>query len=117
MANVTWVTSFLIWDGEICRKIKTMQLAELLKSPGARVIDVRTPGEYAGGHVAGSTNIPLNEVPNRVAELRNSSGPIVLCCASGNRSGQACLILETAGFTNLINVSGGMLAWQERIQP
>jgi rhodanese-related sulfurtransferase len=41
--------------------------------------------------------------------------PIYVYCRSGNRSGQACLILETAGFTNTINVAGGMLAWQERI--
>lgn len=80
-----------------------MQLAELLKSPGAKVIDVRTPGEFAGGHVAGSTNIPLNEIPNRVAELRNLSGPIVLCCASGNRSGQATAFLRAQGIEEIYN--------------
>lgn len=58
------------------------------------IIDVRTPGEFEGGHVAGSINIPLNEIAERLDEIRAMEQPIVLCCASGMRSGQA------AGFLN-----------------
>ncbi|OYZ47559.1 MAG: hypothetical protein B7Y15_13965 [Bacteroidetes bacterium 24-39-8] len=47
-----------------------------------------------------------------IEDLKNQE--VFVYCRSGNRSGQACLILETMGFTNLINVSGGMLAWQDR---
>ncbi len=61
------------------------------------VVDVRTPEEFMGGNVAGSKNIPLNEVPHRVEEFKAMSTPIVLCCASGNRSGQATNYLQAQG--------------------
>ncbi len=60
------------------------------------IIDVRTPGEFQGGHVAGSINIPLQELPSRLEEIR-SLQPLVLCCASGARSGQAALFLQKMG--------------------
>lgn len=50
-----------------------------------------------GGHVAGSINIPLNEVPYRVDEIKGMAQPITLCCASGNRSGQATAYLRAQG--------------------
>jgi phage shock protein E len=61
------------------------------------IIDVRTPQEFAAGHVEGSINIPLQELPQRIEEIRALSSPIVLCCASGNRSARAKLILENFG--------------------
>lgn len=61
------------------------------------IIDVRSRGEFAGGHVAGSINIPLQEISERVEELRAMQQPIVLCCASGNRSGQATHYLKSCG--------------------
>ena len=53
------------------------------------IVDVRTYGEFSGGNVAGSINIPLNEIPARIEELKAMKAPLVLCCASGMRSGQA----------------------------
>ena len=73
-----------------------MNTSELLKLPETVVVDVRTPGEYMGGHVAGSINIPLNEVPARVDEFKEM-GKVVLCCASGGRSGQATMYLQQYG--------------------
>ena len=61
------------------------------------IIDVRSPGEFIGGQVAGSLNIPLQEVPQRLEEIRNMSQPLILCCASGNRSGQAVHFLQSHG--------------------
>jgi rhodanese-related sulfurtransferase len=61
------------------------------------IVDVRSRDEFAGGHVAGSINIPLNEVPGRVAEIKNLPQPILLCCMSGNRSGLATAMLQQAG--------------------
>jgi phage shock protein E len=61
------------------------------------IIDVRTPGEFMGGHVAGSINIPLQEIPDRLDEIKAMKGEIVLCCASGNRSGQATAYLKSQG--------------------
>jgi len=64
---------------------------------GAVIIDVRTPGEFQGGHVVGSKNIPLQEVGSKVKKLKKLNKPIVLCCASGSRSGHAVSILKPLG--------------------
>jgi phage shock protein E len=61
------------------------------------IVDVRTPSEFMGGHVAGSINIPLQEIQQRVEEITKMAQPIVLCCASGNRSGQATVYLKSLG--------------------
>jgi len=61
------------------------------------VIDVRTPGEFMGGNVVGSINIPLNEIQQRMEEIRSLNQPIILCCASGNRSGFAAAFLKNFG--------------------
>lgn len=58
------------------------------------IIDVRTPQEFVGGNVAGSINIPLQEIAERVEEIKNLPQSIVLCCASGMRSGQAVAFLQ-----------------------
>jgi rhodanese-related sulfurtransferase len=63
----------------------------------ASVIDVRTPAEYMSGHVTGSKNIPLQVIGNHLDELRSLPQPLILCCASGNRSGQATSFLRSQG--------------------
>ncbi|MFM2156179.1 MAG: hypothetical protein RL516_928 [Bacteroidota bacterium] len=68
-----------------------------MKNQKMTIIDVRTPGEFMGGHVAGSINIPLQEIQNRANEIKALSQPIVLCCASGMRSGQATVYLKSLG--------------------
>ena len=73
-----------------------------LKAAGAKVVDVRTPAEFAQGHIEGSVNIPLDQVQARVGEL-DPQAPIILCCASGGRSGMAKGILDRAGFTQAHN--------------
>ena len=70
-----------------------MNLQELINSAKVNIVDVRSPLEFQGGNVSGSINIPLNEVVEKVEDLRNMQ-PLVLCCASGGRSGQACDYLE-----------------------
>jgi phage shock protein E len=72
------------------------KVAELLKSKDAIVVDVRTPAEYMGGHVVGSINIPLNELPMRMDEIKKMKN-IVLCCASGARSQNATSFLQQNG--------------------
>lgn len=64
---------------------------------GKTIIDVRTPAEFQGGHVAGSINIPLQEVQSRLEEIKAMKQPIILCCASGARSGSAAAFLKNAG--------------------
>ena len=74
----------------------------------ATIIDVRTPGEFMMGNVEGSINIPLDEVSSRVEEFKNIEGNVVLCCASGGRSGQATMFLQQNGLSNVYNGGG----WQ-----
>ncbi len=69
---------------------------------GAFLVDVRTPGEFAGGYVKGSVNIPLSTIPTQLATFKNKKN-IIVFCFSGGRSSQAKLILEQNGFTNVIN--------------
>jgi phage shock protein E len=61
------------------------------------VIDVRTPIEFMGGNVAGSINIPLQEITERMDEIKSLPEPVVLCCASGIRSQQAATFLQSQG--------------------
>ena len=61
------------------------------------IVDVRTQGEFMNGHVSGSINIPLQEIQLRIEEIKLLPQPIILCCASGNRSGQANIILRGYG--------------------
>jgi len=70
-----------------------------LVAEGAIIIDVRSPGEYQGGHIKGSLNIPVDKIKNQVAELKNKNKPIITCCRSGARSGMAKDILSNAGIT------------------
>jgi len=61
------------------------------------IIDVRTPAEFSRGHVPGSINIPLQDLPVRMEEIKTFAQPILLCCASGNRSAQATAFLLKNG--------------------
>jgi phage shock protein E len=79
------------------------------------IIDVRSPGEFSGGHVTGSSNIPLQEVPARLEDFRAMAKPLILCCASGNRSGQATQFLQSNGID--CENGGSWLAVQARMNP
>lgn len=74
-----------------------MTIQEAIKNNQATIVDVRSPEEFMGGNVAGSINIPLQDIPNKVADLKAMQTPLVLCCASGNRSGQAQRYLSEMG--------------------
>lgn len=73
-----------------------MTIQELIQQ-GAKIIDVRTAEEFKGGNVPNSINIPLNEVPQRIDDFEDIDDPIILCCLSGGRSGQATGFLQAQG--------------------
>ena len=77
-----------------------------------QVVDVRNPHEVAAGTLEGMVNIPLDQLPARLGEL-DADRRVVLLCRSGNRSGKAAEYLVAAGFTDVINLEGGMLAYAE----
>jgi rhodanese-related sulfurtransferase len=87
--------------------IKKTDYAQLM-ADGAIILDVRSNGEFATGHIEGSINIPVNKLTDNLHKLKAKNTPIITCCASGMRSASAKGILETNGYVNVHN--GG--AWQ-----
>lgn len=85
----------------------------LLKE-GAVILDVRSRGEYKGGHIKGSLNIPVDELTSNLNRIPDKNKPIIACCASGGRSGSACGILKSHGYTNVIN-GGGWSSLQHKL--
>lgn len=77
-------------------KKKEEKMMEMLQR-GAIVVDVRSPGEFASGHLEGSINIPLQSIGNKANELKKKNKPVILCCASGMRSGSATSLLKAQG--------------------
>ena len=79
------------------------------------ILDVREQDEREEYAVDNSLFIPLGELPERVGELEQfRDHELIVYCRSGNRSGQACMFLELSGFTNVVNLTGGLLAWVKR---
>lgn len=84
--------------------------ARQLVHAGARLVDVRTPGEFAAGHIAGAVNIPLQQLDSRLAELQPRDVAVVVYCRSGHRSGNAARLLKSAGFPAVHDL-GPMSRW------
>lgn len=85
------------------------RLPQLLRE-GAMIIDVRSPAEYATGHNPVSQNIPLDQLPARLKDIPKDK-PLILCCASGTRSGMAALLLKKNGYLQVTNAG----AWSNTI--
>jgi len=84
-------------------------MKDLINDKNATLVDVRSVGEFSMGSVVGSMNIPMEEVPSRMEEFRNMSKPLILFCATGNRSGQVQRFLQSNGIDNTHNGGG----WRE----
>ena len=82
------------------------------------ILDVRTPEEFAQGHVPGAKNIPHDQLANRIAEIvSDKNKEIVLYCRSGRRAGMAADTLKENGFEKLLHLEGDMLKWTEANRP
>jgi rhodanese-related sulfurtransferase len=88
----------------------TSQQARQLVQAGARLVDVRTPAEFAAGHIPGAVNIPLQQLDSRLGELQPKDQAVVLYCRSGNRSSTAARVLKNAGFAAVHDL-GPMSRW------
>lgn len=66
-----------------------MNIEKIIKEKQGTLLDVRTPEEFRGGNVAGSINVPLQEIPQKIEEIKGMKMPLIVFCASGGRSGQA----------------------------
>lgn len=88
--------------------------AQLVKD-GAIILDVRSKGEYAGGHIRGSVNISVDTLANNLDKLKDKNKPVITCCASGMRSASAKNILKSKGYTQVYN-GGGWYGLQQKIR-
>jgi rhodanese-related sulfurtransferase len=97
--------------------MQTISVEDLKKRLDAgeafHLLDVREPHEHADFNIGG-TLLPLGRVQQMdLGEIEAwKDEEVIVYCRSGNRSGQASMMLETAGFTNVVNLTGGMMAWQ-----
>lgn len=110
--------AMLLWPllrrGAAGPSIDTLQATLLINKEDAVVLDVREPGEVAGGRIAHSRNVPLSQLAGRLGELEKyKSKPVIVACAMGNRSTSAAGTLRKHGFTRVYNLAGGYRAWQQ----
>ena len=93
-------------------EISAHELDELLKNGGAQLLDVRTPVEFAAGHVAGARNVPIYSLRRALPSLGlDPDRPIVAICATAHRSPPAVRWLRAAGYENAVQLRGGMTSW------
>ncbi|WP_265946671.1 rhodanese-like domain-containing protein [Dechloromonas sp. A34] len=92
--------------------VSPVEATLLINREDAHIVDVREADEFAGGHLPEARNIPTSKLAERVGELdKFKDKPIIVCCASGMRSGKATAELKKQGFTKLYSLAGGVDAW------
>lgn len=101
--------AFIFWRRFKFQKIKK-QVPDLIQQ-GAQIVDVRTANEFSFGSSPGSINIPLDQLSKDFKKL-DPTNPVILCCASGSRSGMAVRILKEQGFENVVNAG----SWSNTVQ-
>ena len=100
------------------KQVDTLDAVQKINRDDALVIDVRELAEVAQGKIARAKHIPLGELKSRIGELgKHKTKPIIMVCRSGSRSAGACGILNKEGFSEVYNLSGGMIAWQQANLP
>lgn len=94
--------------------IKPVADFAVLVKEGAIILDVRSKSEFAGGHIKGSINIPVDQLSKNLAQLKDKNKTIITCCASGMRSASAKSILKSNGYANVYN-GGGWSSLQNKL--
>lgn len=96
----------------VANKVSPKEFADVIKNSSVVIVDVRTPAEYASGHLANAVNVDFEsaDFKSNVAQL-DKAKTYAVYCRSGNRSGQAVKVMEDAGFTNLYDLDGGINDW------
>ncbi len=110
------VLGWMLWQRVIAPKlsgVKTISASDYMSFRNEKhtLLDVRQPGEWQSGHASHAIHIPLGEVKRRLGEIPKDR-PVVVICASGNRSAMAAITLAKAGFDSVYNFAGGMGAWR-----
>ncbi len=98
------------------REVAPSEAVRLINQEDVQLLDVREDKEVAGGHIADAQLIPLGQLKGRMEEL-DKGRPVLAVCRSGQRSGSACGMLRKAGFENVYNLRGGVMAWSSANLP
>ena len=94
--------------------VSTLEATQLINRQDALVVDVREQAEYAQAHILNSRGLPLSQFEARIGDLEKfKDKPVIVYCATGNRSSAAAAMLRKAGFSKVSNLSGGFAAWQQ----
>lgn len=95
------------------QRVAVAQAVQLTKQPGTFILDVRTPEEYAEGRLAGAVLLPVTDLSLRLGDLpKDKKTPVLVYCATGNRSQAAGRFLTEQGYTAVHELKGGIRAWQ-----
>ena len=92
--------------------VNTAEATHLINREDALVVDVRDPGEYGAGHILGAKNVPLSRLDDGELAKRKER-PVIVYCDGGERAGKAIAALKKQGFARVVNLSGGIKAWQQ----
>ncbi len=119
--NISWVMLAVVSGGMLLwpmlrgpNGISVAEATTLINREDGVVLDVREANEWSSGHIPNARHIALGQLAGRLSELDKFKGkPVVVCCASGNRSSSACGALRKAGFERVYNLAGGLGAWSE----
>lgn len=96
----------------------TLDATRLMNQTGTLVLDVREDHEFAAGRLPRAKNIPLRDLGKRLEEIAKfKDKPVIVTCRTGARSASACRTLKKAGFGNVHNLSGGVVAWTQASLP
>lgn len=113
----------IVWTefSRLTRKYKQVGPAlavQVLNHDGSVIVDVREDAEVRSGKISGARHIPLGQLKNRLPELDAfKEKPVLVYCRSGNRSAHACNVMTKAGFQDVSNLAGGIVAWESANLP
>jgi rhodanese-related sulfurtransferase len=121
--NLMWVGlaavsgGMLLWqmfNGTGGSNISVNQATLLINREDAIVVDVRETAEWSAGHIPNARHIALGHLSKHLSEIEKfKDKPVIVVCASGNRSGSGCGVLKKAGFQRVFNLAGGVHAWND----
>jgi rhodanese-related sulfurtransferase len=95
-------------------RVNTLEATLLINQKDALVLDIREPGEFAQEHIINARSIPAGEIEQRIKEIaRFKEKPVIVTCATGVSAGAAAGVLRKHGFSNVVNLSGGIAAWKQ----
>src|SRR5688572_10055271 len=92
--------------------VDAARATQLINREDALVVDVRDPGEYGAGHILGARNVPVARIDEKADLGKRKDRPLIVYCDSGARAARAAAALRQHGYTQVVNLSGGLGAWQ-----